>query len=75
LVLFLILFFVSQNIRGRIDIEPKRNLIPLKVKGPINSIPARWAVNAKPHIIAVKRRRKSFLSVLLFIFLIILHII
>jgi hypothetical protein len=65
----------SSNISGRIDIAPIRKRTPLNVNGPINSIPARWAVNEKPQIIAVKSSKKSFFKRLIFIICTILLII
>jgi hypothetical protein len=43
------------------------NRIPLKLKGPKNSIPDFWAAKAKPQIQAVVRRRLSALRTDLFI--------
>jgi hypothetical protein len=40
--------------------------MPLKVKGPIYSIPALWATKAKPHIQEVNNRRISARKACLF---------
>jgi len=51
------------RIKGRRDRLPRANRIPLNRKGPIYSMPTRWATKAKPQMAAVVRRRMSALRV------------
>ena len=46
----IIFFFYKINANGIIDKKPIKNLAPLKVKGPILSIPVSCAINVVPQI-------------------------
>jgi len=58
-------FFLNKS-KGTSERLPRANRIPLYAKGPIFSIPARCATNAKPHIMAVSNRIKLAFSLVLF---------
>ena len=48
-------FFSKNNANGMIVKKPIKNLVALKVKGPILSIPVSWAIKVVPHIKVHKR--------------------
>jgi len=46
----MIFFFSNNNANGIINKKPMKNLVALKVRGPILSMPVSWAIKVVPHI-------------------------
>ena len=50
LILLLIFFFSNKKTKGITVKKPTKNLVELKVNGPILSMPVSWAINVVPQI-------------------------